>query len=298
MFIVDSQVHIWREETPDRPWVPGARERLRLNGHREKPFSYAECVGLMDEAGVNRALILPPSWEGDRIDYALEACEAYPGRFGIMARIPQNKPAEGAAMMRDFAQNPHVMGTRLTFHRPIDRNWMIDGTNDWYWPLAEELGIRTMVHAPIWKTELGAIADRHPGLRIIIDHMGIMARCVDDAIGYWVSETAGLADHPNIYVKVSAIPGYSTEPFPNLNIAKYVREMVDKMGPAALLLGHRPDPPHGARAHLHRHDRAVHQALPVHPGGAGADHGTGDLRVPRLADPGDGVTESRRSESA
>lgn len=24
MFIVDSQVHIWREETPDRPWVPGA----------------------------------------------------------------------------------------------------------------------------------------------------------------------------------------------------------------------------------------------------------------------------------
>ena len=29
MFIVDSQVHIWKEETPDRPWVPGARERIR-----------------------------------------------------------------------------------------------------------------------------------------------------------------------------------------------------------------------------------------------------------------------------
>ena len=63
---------------------------------------------------------------------------------------------------------------------------MIDGTNDWYWPLAEELGIKTMVHAPIWKAELGQIADRHPGLKLIIDHMGIMARCVDDAIGYWV----------------------------------------------------------------------------------------------------------------
>ena len=61
MFIVDSQVHIWREETPDRPWVPGARERIRLNGHREEPFSYQECVALMDEAGVNRALIIPPS---------------------------------------------------------------------------------------------------------------------------------------------------------------------------------------------------------------------------------------------
>jgi len=69
----------------------------------------------MDEASVDRALILPPSWERDRIDYALDACGAYPERFGIMARIPQNKPAEGAAMMRDFAQNPHVLGTQRRF---------------------------------------------------------------------------------------------------------------------------------------------------------------------------------------
>ena len=122
MFIVDSQIHIWKDEAPDRPWLPGARERIRLNGHREESFSYEEALGLMDEAGVDRALILPPSWEGDRIDYALEACEAHPDRFGIMARIPQNKPVEGAAMMKDFAQNPHVKGTRLTFHRPQDRN--------------------------------------------------------------------------------------------------------------------------------------------------------------------------------
>ena len=58
MFIVDSQVHIWREETPDRPWVPGARERMRLNGHREKAFTYQECLELMDDAGVNRVLTL------------------------------------------------------------------------------------------------------------------------------------------------------------------------------------------------------------------------------------------------
>src|SRR3569833_1921238 len=62
MFIVDSQVHIWKEETPDRPWIKGARDRMALNGHRLEPFSYQECLELMDQAGVNRALILPPSW--------------------------------------------------------------------------------------------------------------------------------------------------------------------------------------------------------------------------------------------
>ena len=237
MFIADSQVHIWLPEGPDRPWVPGARERIRKNGHREDPFSYEECIGLMDEAGIDRNMLLPPSWEGNRIDYSLEACEKHPNRFGIMARVPQDDPEEGTKLLHEFAENPHIKGTRLTFHRPQDRNWMIDGTNDWYWPIAEELGIVTMVHAPIWKKELGEIAERHPGLKIIIDHMGIMARCVDDAIGYWVEETADLHVHPNIYVKVSAIPGYSTEPFPNLNIEKYVRLMVDAMGPERCFWG-------------------------------------------------------------
>ena len=67
--------------------------------------------------------------------------------------------------------------------------------------------------------------------------MGIMARCVDDAIGYWVQETADLHVHPNISVKVSALPGYSTQPFPNENIAPYVREMIDKMGPQRCFWG-------------------------------------------------------------
>ena len=104
MFIVDSQVHIWKEETPDRPWVPGARERIRLNGHREEAFTYQECLALMDEAGVDRVVIVPPSWEGDRIDYSLEACEAHPDRFGIMARDPaeQARRGQGAdARVRD-----------------------------------------------------------------------------------------------------------------------------------------------------------------------------------------------------
>jgi len=74
---------------------------MRLNGHRERAFTYQECLDQMDGAGVDRVLILPPSWEGDRTDYALEASAAHPDRFGVMARIPQNKPVEGTAMLRD-----------------------------------------------------------------------------------------------------------------------------------------------------------------------------------------------------
>lgn len=230
MFIVDSQIHIWKEETPDRPWIPGARERMVLNGHRLEPFTYEECIEHMDKAGVARVCIVPPSWEGDRVDYGIEASEKHPGRFCVMARVVQNDKVEGAAMMKEYATIDAIKGLRLTFHRPIDRNWMIDGTCDWIWPLAEELQLPLMIHAPIWKAELGQIAKRHPGLKIIVDHMGILARSVDDAIGYWVDETADLNVHPNVYVKVSAVPGYSTHQFPYENVNKYVRSCVEKMG--------------------------------------------------------------------
>src|SRR5690242_18997032 len=78
-----------------RPAVGAGRPRApQGNGHQVEPFTYQECIALMDRDGVDRVLIVPPSWEGDRIDYALEACEAYPDRFGVMARIPQDDPVE------------------------------------------------------------------------------------------------------------------------------------------------------------------------------------------------------------
>ena len=55
----------------------GRRERMKLNGHRTEPFTCQECSSdgrRRRRSRHDRAA----SWEGDRIDYALEACEAHP----------------------------------------------------------------------------------------------------------------------------------------------------------------------------------------------------------------------------
>jgi len=114
---------------------------------------------------------------------------------------------------------------------------MVDGTADWYWPYAEELGIKTMVAAPTWKAELGVIAKKHPKLRLIIDNMGILAGTKDDAIELWTSSTAALSVHRNIYVKLSAVPCYTTDVYPFHNVTQYVRAMVHKMGPQRCFWG-------------------------------------------------------------
>src|SRR5215472_12634086 len=65
--IVDAQVHLWTAETEDWKWVPGLKPQL------PEPFTIERLVPMMDEAGVDRVVIVPPSWPGDRNDYALEA---------------------------------------------------------------------------------------------------------------------------------------------------------------------------------------------------------------------------------
>jgi predicted TIM-barrel fold metal-dependent hydrolase len=57
MVITDSQVHIWGADTPDRPWPPGRARRA------QKPYAVTKDMPgkAMDEAGVARVVIVPPS---------------------------------------------------------------------------------------------------------------------------------------------------------------------------------------------------------------------------------------------
>src|SRR4029450_2013698 len=87
MHIVDSQVHLWAAESPDRPWPPGRAPEA------QKPYPIVKETMLfqMDLARVSRVVIVPPSWEGDRNDLALDAARSYPGRFRVRgtARRPE-----------------------------------------------------------------------------------------------------------------------------------------------------------------------------------------------------------------
>src|ERR1700694_5990825 len=170
MLIIDSQVHVWPPDRPDRPLGPGHTERT--------PYSYEQLLADMDRAGVDRAILVPPSIDANRNDYALEAVRKHPDRFAVMGKVPL-KPA-GKDVLKGWRDQPGMLGVRLTFHRDADRPWLTDGTADWFWPEAERNNVPVMVHAPERLSEIGEIAARHPGLAIIVDHMGFARETMDD----------------------------------------------------------------------------------------------------------------------
>ncbi len=231
MLIADSQVHIWAAETPGRPWIPGGMARLLHMKHRPEPIGYEELKQMMDAAGVRRAIICPPTWEGDRIDLGLEASEHYPDNFGVMARIPLKRPDEAKALIQDWrANHPGIKGVRLTFSFENEVDWVKDGTADWYWPYAEQHDISTMLLIPDAKPELMDVLRQHPKLRVTVDHMGIRGGTKDDAIAPYIAATEALAQFPNCNVKLSNLSSFSTQAVPYTNLNPYIERLVKAFG--------------------------------------------------------------------
>ena len=52
-----------------------------------------------------------------------------------------------------------------------------------------------------------------------------------------------LAKRPNVAAKASALPCFSSEPYPYRNLHLYVRQVFDAFGPRRMFWGYRPDTP-------------------------------------------------------
>jgi len=230
MIITDAGVHIWKAPTPERPWMPGRQ------AHLEPPIGYEQLSARMAEAGVDRAILVPPSWEGDRVDYSLEAAQKYPERFAVMGRIPIDKP-EGRRMLETWKDQPGMLGVRLTFHHAWDTPWMTDGTADWFWPAAERLNIPVMMNVPTVLPQVGKVAERHPKLRIIIDHMGRTRGMRDEGLAPGLQGTIALAKHPNVHVKLTLAPECTSAPYPYRNIHGALRNLIEAFTPRRCFWG-------------------------------------------------------------
>jgi len=225
MLVVDAQVHIWPANTPEQPWPP-----LRKS-HKNRPsFSKDELLREMDAAGVTRAVLVPPSWQGDSNDLVLEAARLHPDRFAVMGRLAVDRP-ENAVVVPTVKQ-AGMAGLRLTVS-----SGQLAGL-DWLWSAAERADVPLMINAraSVMST-VKAIAGKYPGLKLAIDHFGVEGGKKDDAAFAFMPQLLEGAACPNISVKVSALPCCSTENYPYRGLHKYVKQVYDAYGPERMFWG-------------------------------------------------------------
>jgi predicted TIM-barrel fold metal-dependent hydrolase len=223
MLIIDAQIHLWSQGTTLPP-------------HRREPYSMEQALADMDVAGVDAALIHPPSWDAASNELAVAAVGAHPRRFAILGRLPLDR-RESRAEIESWKTRPGMLGLRYTFLQPHQKTWPTDGTMDWLWPAAERLGLPVALLASEFLPLVGAVAERHPNLKLIVDHLGALRGNKGDAAFANLPQLVALAKHPNIAVKATGGPGYASDGYPFRSLHPVYRRLFDAFGPKRLFWG-------------------------------------------------------------
>ncbi|PYN07387.1 MAG: amidohydrolase [Candidatus Rokuibacteriota bacterium] len=227
MKIVDAQVHIWSGGKPGNP------------RHRQIPaFTKDDLLKEMAAAGVDAAVIHPPtSWDPNANALAIEAARTHPDRFAILGNFPLDKP-ESRALIDGWKRQPGMLGLRFTFLQPHMKSWPTDGTIEWLWSAAERAGLPVALLAANFLPKVGQVAERHPNLKLIIDHLGRRSPA-ETGEGAWdnLPQMLALANYPNIAIKATGAPSYSAEAYPFRDIHDKLKRIFDAFGPARMFWG-------------------------------------------------------------
>jgi predicted TIM-barrel fold metal-dependent hydrolase len=228
MQIVDAQIHLWGSGLPSN-----------LSHRQVTHFTPAEAIALMDAAGVDAAVIHPPGWDPNSTDMALQAVKDHPGRFAIMGAPPLDKP-ESRERIATWRDQPGMLGLRYGFLTDPAKTWLRDGTLDWLWTAAEKAQVPIAMLCTDVLADIGSIAERHSGLRLTIDHLGGRggtAQDKDAAAMTHIPALLALAKYPNVGVKATGVPHYSSEPYPFPALHPYLRQVFDAFGPHRMFWG-------------------------------------------------------------
>ncbi len=227
MQIVDAQIHLWSAGQPSP-------------AHRQvTSFTAEEAIALMDEAGVDAAVIHPVPWDANSQQMALDAVNNYPNRFAMLGEVPLRDP-QAKNLVAAWRAQPGALGLRFLFLNDPQKKWLHDGDLDWLWPAAEEAGVPIAVLATDSLELFGAIAERHPGLRLTIDHLGGrggMTTLKDHQAMAHMPDLLALAQCPNVAVKATGAPSYSSESYPFPIMKTYIRQIFDAFGPERTFWG-------------------------------------------------------------
>src|ERR1700737_2283729 len=113
MTIIDSQVHAYAANTPQRPWhsVPNWPDHVTGD----------EMVAAMDKVGVDGAIFIS-AFSMYRYDasYAVETQRAHPGRFAIVKPVNPDDPAV-ADVVADWKKTPGAVGIRIMLTKEANR---------------------------------------------------------------------------------------------------------------------------------------------------------------------------------
>lgn len=224
MPIIDAQVHAYERDHPGRPWAGVLHGPPEVTGD--------DMVRAMDAVGVDGA-ILVSAFTMYRFDasYAVSVRQRHPGRFALVKPVNTADPAV-AEVIADWAATEGAVAVRIMMNQDVSEDPADPG-------IARVLAAAGRHGLPVnllcWGRldQVDALAARHPGTRLVIDHLGLQQPFEPPVPAQPFAELPKLlklAAHENVVVKITGACTLSHQPFPYPDIWDPLARIFDAFG--------------------------------------------------------------------
>ena len=226
--IVDAHVHV---ASPDHRRYPRG-DAFPNAPQFAGPIEEFEAAS--QSRGVVQAVLVQPSQYGFANTYLIEAARSRPECYAGMALVDPADPRADEVLAELVSSG--VGAIRLGPNFNDGRDWLGE-TAEPLFRRAQELAVVGNLfirpaHLPAVETWLEA----HRGLTVVIDHLARPDLAEDDPLEA-VRRLSRLARFERLYVKVSALPAISKQPYPHRDTWAWIRVVENAFGAARLMWG-------------------------------------------------------------
>jgi len=228
--IIDSHLHFFDAPRPGSQFTH-VRDHLTFDDVR----SAAAAIG------IDRIVQVTPAAVGYDNAYSFDIAQARPDVvLGVIARLDPTDPAI-EDQLRDAMRRRQMLALRLTLIEKHSEAWLEARALDPFFTLCDSLGVPIELFAPFRVRAMHDTVRRFPGIRWLIDHMGLRyyeGRDNRDAFRQW-DELLDLAQEPNAWIKCSYFPeaAKDLESYPFPLAQQYLRRLYDRAGADRLIWG-------------------------------------------------------------
>jgi L-fucono-1,5-lactonase len=233
MPVIDAHQHFWNLEKVSYPWLTPALAPIR------RTFEPPDLEPLLRAAGVDATVLVQAADSYEDTDAMLARAGAYPWIAAVVGWVPLDRPDEAAAAVERYRARPAFAGVRHLIHDDPDPDWVVQDA------VIEGLGILAAADLtfdlvgvlPRHLEHVVTLAERVPGLRIVIDHLN-KPKIKEKGWEPWATLLARAAECPAVHAKVSGLnTAADREHWTAADLRPYVEHALEVFGPRRLMFG-------------------------------------------------------------
>lgn len=230
--MIDTHQHLWKPSERRYEWLDAVGAPLNAD------FGPESVEADVAAAGITATVLVQAANTYEDTFYMLSVAARNPVVRGVVAWAPLDRAAEAEAALDLYTGSALVCGIRVLNHTYADPRWLLQDSVDASLRLLVRRGLALDVVsvAPAHLEMLAELADRHPELTIVVDHL---AKPDIASKGWepWASLIAEVAARPNVSAKLSGLntasaPGWTWDDW-----LPYVNHAVEHFGSARVMLG-------------------------------------------------------------